>query len=83
MTPSNIIMRPIEIGLRVIGIWPRVSHHGYFFIILSISLFSFVFQRWDVIFSDLHITKLIDNLAALTVEILFYMKFITLWIRRR
>ncbi|XP_011694618.1 PREDICTED: odorant receptor 4-like [Wasmannia auropunctata] len=84
MIPTSTVSRPVEIGLRLTGIWPNSS---IFFkllwtLVMGIGL---IFQYHYLLthFSTKQLPNLIDGLSTTLPHSLLFFKLIVLWVNNR
>ncbi|KAL0111039.1 hypothetical protein PUN28_012798 [Cardiocondyla obscurior] len=84
MIPSSTVCRPIEIGLRLTGIWPNSSilFKLVWILVMGIGL---IFQYHYVLthFNTKELPHLIDGLSTTLPHSLLFFKLIVLWLNNR
>lgn len=84
MIPTSTVSRPVEIGLRLTGIWPNSSI--FFRLLWSIVMGTgLIFQYRYLLmhFSIEELPNLIDGLSTTLPYTLLFFKLIILWINNR
>lgn len=84
MMPTSTISRPVEIGLRLTGIWPNspILFRLLWTIVMGTGL---IFQYKYILshFSTTELSNLIDGLSTTLPYNLLFFKLITLWVKNR
>ncbi|XP_011155606.1 odorant receptor 82a [Solenopsis invicta] len=84
MIPTSTVSQPVEIGLRIIGIWPNSSILFRLLWTLGIGT-SLTFQYYYFLthFSTEELPNLIDSLSTILPHSLLFFKLFVLWINNR
>lgn len=84
MIPTSTVSRPVEIGLRLTGIWPNSCI--FFRLIWSVVMGTgLIFQYHYLLthFSTKELPNLIDGLSTTLPYSLLFFKLIVLWVNNR
>lgn len=86
MMPANTITRSIEIGLRIVGIWPGATYViASRFFWTTTMLFAQIFQYRHVVLhcNSEDLEQLMDGLSATLSYSLLFVKLIIFWTKQR
>lgn len=83
---ANTITRPIEIGLRVAGIWPNAAYaiaNRFFWIATMITAQIFQYRHMVLHCNSEDLEQLMDGLSATLSYSLLFVKLIVFWTKQR
>lgn len=86
MMPANTIARSLEIGLRVVGVWPGASHaiiSRLFWTATMLAAQIFQYRHVVVHLNSEDLSRLMDGLSATLSYSLLFVKLIVFWTKQR
>ncbi|XP_067206901.1 odorant receptor 4-like isoform X2 [Linepithema humile] len=83
MKATGTISRPIEILLRIFGLWPGSLHTSFYWIISLVVILIF---QYRYIIKNLHsidLAELMDDMSVIMAYLLLFIKLIIFWFNQR